>query len=216
MPSHRRGYASSTPSPTARTSGPCNAGPADAKTCPRPSRQSDHWYPTVPPPGNPPTHDDHADPPGKDVPTLIAHHVVKPVNRQWTRTCARSLGRPASLQGGAMGCALTRTSTSRPSPGWHAMSPFPQVRGGTGRPGRAGRYRGSRGYAAPGGCDATPPSLRVRRVVHTSSDQLHPKVSVHRRAGLSGAPAVALDHQVFRLRRRADPGHVPWGRTAPM
>ena len=34
--------ASSTLSPTARTGGPCNAGPAGASTCPRPSRRSAH------------------------------------------------------------------------------------------------------------------------------------------------------------------------------
>jgi len=42
-PSHQPGSASSTPSPIARTGGPCNAGPAGARTCPRPSRRSDHW-----------------------------------------------------------------------------------------------------------------------------------------------------------------------------
>src|SRR5216683_2609766 len=76
-PSHRPASAWSTPSLTARTGGPCNAGPAGATTCPRPSRRSAHWCPTAPQPGNPPPRTDHTDTPGKDAPSLIAHHVVR-------------------------------------------------------------------------------------------------------------------------------------------
>src|ERR1039458_3093729 len=84
-PSHRPGSAWSTPSPTASTGGPCNAGPAGASTCPRPSRQSDHWYPTAPQPGNPSTHHGEPRDPCQDVPNLTAHHVVSPgLVLRWT------------------------------------------------------------------------------------------------------------------------------------
>ncbi|HVB41875.1 MAG TPA: hypothetical protein VNF47_04115, partial [Streptosporangiaceae bacterium] len=46
-------------------------------TCPKPSRQSDHWYPTALRPGNPPEHREHASTPGNDVPSSITHHVVR-------------------------------------------------------------------------------------------------------------------------------------------
>jgi hypothetical protein len=63
-------------SPIPGTGGPCSAGSADARTCQRPSRRSDHWCPTAPLPGDRPPPADHADVPGKDVHSLIAHHVV--------------------------------------------------------------------------------------------------------------------------------------------
>src|SRR6266516_4515929 len=73
MPSHRHGSASNTPSPTARTGGPCNAGPAAANTCPRPSPRSAPRYPTAPQPGSPPPPGNHPNTPGNDVPNAIAH-----------------------------------------------------------------------------------------------------------------------------------------------
>src|SRR6266542_1507364 len=76
MPSHRHGSASNTPSPTARTGGPCNAGPAGANTCPRPSPRSAPWYPTAPQPGSPPPPGNHPNTPGNDVPNAIAHLLV--------------------------------------------------------------------------------------------------------------------------------------------
>jgi hypothetical protein len=63
-------------SPIPGAGGPCSAGSADARTCQRPSRRSDHWCPTAPLPGDRPPPADHADVPGKDVHSLIAHHVV--------------------------------------------------------------------------------------------------------------------------------------------
>ena len=76
-PSHRPGSASSTRSPTASTGGPCNAGPAGASTCPRPSRQSAHSYPTAPPPGNRASPANRTTTPPEDALSPIEHHVVR-------------------------------------------------------------------------------------------------------------------------------------------
>src|ERR1017187_8887937 len=75
-PSHRPGSAWSTPSPTARTGGPCNAGPAGASTCPRPSRRSARSCPTAPPPGNRASPANRTTTPPEDALNPIEHHVV--------------------------------------------------------------------------------------------------------------------------------------------
>jgi hypothetical protein len=75
-PSHQRGSAWSTPSPSLSTGGPSSAGPGGARTCPRPSRRSARWYPTAPPPGSKPLPGNHASARGKDTQKLIAHQVV--------------------------------------------------------------------------------------------------------------------------------------------
>jgi hypothetical protein len=64
---------------------PCNAGPAAASTCPRPSRRSAHSYPTAPPPGNRASPANRMTTPPEDTPNLIEHHVV--IVPSWQSGC---------------------------------------------------------------------------------------------------------------------------------
>jgi hypothetical protein len=105
------GSASSTPTPSTSSGGPCNAGSDAASTSTRPTKPSPAWSPTARPCGNQPP----ANPPGQHGPTSIAHHVVSPSSR--TALWLITLGN-VQQAAGRFGDALAWRGTGETGAGW--------------------------------------------------------------------------------------------------